>query len=89
MMSGSVGPQFFDAESILPASERYAWSKFQQRLNEEGCFGTADYLAWVNFPGPQPGLLEMSPYESAAAEARAAALLTTQLDRTRDLLGCN
>jgi hypothetical protein len=89
MMSGTVGPKFFDAESILPASERYAWSKFLQRLNEEGCFGTADYLAWVNFPNPQPSLLEMSPYESTAAEARAAELLATQLDRTRELLGCN
>jgi len=89
MMSGTVGPQFFDSESILPASERYAWSKFLQRLNEEGCFGTSEYLAWVNFPSPQPGLLEMSPYESTAAEARAAGLLATQLDRTRELLGCN
>jgi TPR repeat protein len=89
MLSGNVGPKFFDAESILPPSERYAWSKFLQRLNEEGCFGTADYLAWVNFPNPQPGLLEMSPYESTAAEARAAELLATPLNRTRDLLGCN
>jgi len=90
MLSGNVGPtKFFDAESILPPSERYAWSKFLQRLNEEGCFGTADYLTWVNFPNPQPGLLEMSPYESTAAEARAAELLATHFDRTRDLLGCN
>jgi hypothetical protein len=90
MLSGNVGPtKFFDAESILPPSERYAWSKFLQRLNEEGCFGTADYLTWVNFPNPQPGLLEMSPYESKAAEARAAELLATHFDRTRDLLGCN
>jgi hypothetical protein len=89
MMSGAVGPQLFDAESILPASERYAWSKFLQRLNEEGCFGTSDYLASVNFPIPQPALLEMSPYESTAAEARAAELLATQLDRTRELLECN
>ncbi len=89
MLSGNVGPKFFDAESILPPSERYAWSKFLQRLNEEGCFGTADYLAWVNFPNPQPGLLEMSPYESTAAEARAAELLATPLDRTRGVLGCN
>jgi len=86
MMSSAAG---FDAELILPASERYAWSKFLQRLNEEGCFGTSEYLTWVNFPNPQPGLLEMSPYESTAAEARAAGLLATQLDRTRALLGCN
>jgi TPR repeat protein len=89
MMSGTVGPQFFDAELIVPASERYAWSKFLQRLNEEGCFGTSEYLTWVNFPNRQPGLLEMSPYESTAAEARAAELLATQLDRTRELLGCD
>ncbi|MDP9008797.1 MAG: hypothetical protein M3N91_08845 [Pseudomonadota bacterium] len=89
MMSGAVGPQLFDAESILPPSERYAWSKFLQRLNEEGCFGTSEYLAWVNFPNPQPDLLEMSPYESTAAQARAAGLIATQLDRTRELLGCN
>jgi hypothetical protein len=86
MMSGTAG---FDAELIPPASERYAWSKFLQRLNEEGCFGTSEYLAWVNFPNPQPGLLEMSPYESTAAEARTADLLAVQLDRTRELLGCN
>jgi hypothetical protein len=86
IMSGTVG---FDAELIPPASERYAFSKFLQRLNEEGCFGVSEYLAWVNFPNPQPGLLEMSPYESTAAEARAAGLLATQLDRTRALLGCN
>jgi hypothetical protein len=88
MLSGNVGPNFFDAESIRPPSERDAWSKFLQRLNEEGCFGTADYITWVNFPNPQPGLLTMSPYESTAAEARAADLLS-RLDQTRDLLGCN
>jgi hypothetical protein len=89
MMSGTAGPKIFDAESLLPASERYAWSQFLRRLDEEGCFGTADYLSWVNFPSPRPGLLEMSPYESAAAEARAAEILATQLDRTRELLWCN
>lgn len=86
IMSGTVG---FDAELIPPASERYAFSKFLQRLNEEGCFGTSEYLTWVTVPDPRPDLLEMSPYESTAAEARAAGLLATQLDRTRALLGCN
>ena len=89
MMSGDVGPAFFDAETIVPASERYAWSTFRQRLNEEGCFGPADYLSWVNFPTPPPSLLAMSPYESSAAKARAAALLAAQLDRTRVILECN
>jgi TPR repeat protein len=89
MLSGNMGQKFFDADSILPPSERYAWSVFLKRLNEEGCFGSADYVAWVNFPNPQPGLLEMSPYESTAAEARAAELFASQLDNTKGVLGCN
>jgi hypothetical protein len=89
MLSGTVGAKFFDAGSILAPSERYAWSRFLRQLNEEGCFGTADYLAWVNLPDPQPALLEMSPYESTAAEARAAELLASPLARTRAVLGCN
>ena len=89
LISGDARTKIFDAESVLPVSERYAWSTFRRRLNEEGCFGTSDYLGWVNMPSPAPDLLAMSPYESAAAEARAAALLADQLDKTRAILGCN
>lgn len=72
----------------LPASERYAWGQFLQRLNQEGCFGPSAYVTWAILPGSAPEPLAMSPAESAAAQARAAALLAEQLDETRALLGC-
>jgi len=73
----------------LPAPERYAWGQFLQRLNEEGCFGTSAYATWAVFPGSAPDPLAMSPAEFAAAQARAAALLAAQLNKTRALLGCD
>jgi hypothetical protein len=89
MLSGATDPQFFDPASVLPASEQYAWSQFLQRLDEQGCFGTSRYLGWVNFPTPSPSLMAMSPADSTAAEARAAELIATHLDQTREQLGCN
>ena len=73
----------------LPAAERYAWSHFLQRLNEQGCFGPGAYVTWAILPGLAPDPLAMSPAESAAAQARAAALLAAQLNKTRALLGCD
>jgi hypothetical protein len=87
MLSGATDPKFFDSASILPASEQYAWSQFQQHLNEEGCFGTSQYLEWASFPRPTPSLMAMSPADSTAAEARAAELVATHLDQTREQLG--
>jgi hypothetical protein len=89
MLSGATDPTFFDPASVLPASEQYAWSQFQQRLNEEGCFGTSQYVGWVMFPRPTPSLLAMSPTDATAAEARAADLVASHLDQTREQLGCN
>ena len=89
MLSGGTDPKFFDSASIFTASEIYAWSQFQQRLNEEGCFGSSQYLGWAVFPRPSPSLMAMSPADSTVAEARSAELVGTQLDQTREQLGCN
>jgi hypothetical protein len=89
MLSGGGDPKVFDPASVLPASEQYAWSQFQQRLNEEGCFGSSQYVGWVIFPRTTPNLMAMSPADSTAAQARAAELIATHLDQTREQLGCN
>jgi hypothetical protein len=89
MLSGATDPQFFDAASILPASEQYAWSQFRQRLIEEGCFGASEYVSWASLPSPTPNLMAMSPVDSTAAETRAHNLVATHLDKTRAVLGCN
>jgi hypothetical protein len=73
----------------LPAPERYAWGQFLQRLNEQGCFGPGAYVTWAILPGSAPDPLAMSPAEWAVAQARAAALLAAQLNKTRALLGCD
>jgi TPR repeat protein len=88
-LAGSTDPNFFDLDPTLPAPERYAWSRFQARLNPEGCFGSSLYVAWAMAPTPPPNLLAMSPTDATAAEARAAQLLATQLSETRKLLRCD
>jgi hypothetical protein len=90
-LAGSANPGDFDLDPNFPASERYAWGQFFQRLNQEGCLGSASYSTWAT-SGESLGrqnLLAMSPAESAAAQARAAALLAAQLNKTRALLGCD
>lgn len=89
MLSGATDPKSFDPSSILSAAEQYAWSQFRRRLNEEGCFGTSDFIGWAALPQEMPNLLAMSPLDSAAAQARAAALLASSLGPTRALLGCD
>jgi hypothetical protein len=89
MLSGMTDPQVFDAASILPLPDQYAWSQLYQRLSEAGCFGTAMYVMWVDSPRRGPNPMAMSPADSANAEAAAASLLATRLDTTRAQLGCN
>jgi len=88
-LAGPADSRGADLDPNLPAPERYAWSEFLQRLHEEGCFGATDYFAWAIFRSQDPSLLALSPVDAAAAQARAAALLAEQLDKTRALLGCD
>jgi TPR repeat protein len=89
ILAGPVYPGVPHVDPNLPATERYAWSQFLQRLNQEGCFGPSAYVTWAVLPGSTPDPLAMSPAESAAAQARAVALLAAQLNKTRALLGCD
>jgi hypothetical protein len=89
ILAGPVYPGVPHVDPNLPATERYAWSQFLQRLNQEGCFGPSAYVTWAVLPGSAPDPLAMSPAESAAAQARAAALLAAQMNKTRALLGCD
>jgi TPR repeat protein len=89
LLSGATDPTYFDLSAVVPPSEQYAWSQFRKRLNEEGCFGTSQYLGWVSFPDAAPNLMAMSPADSAAAKTRAVELLGSDLNTTRELLGCN
>jgi hypothetical protein len=91
-LAGPTEPAHYDSDPNLPAPERYAWGQFLQRLNQEGCFGAAQYSTWATSgeePGRQSSLLAMSPADASAAQARAAALIGAQLDRTKQLLGCS
>jgi len=90
-LAGSTDPSHADSDPSLPPPERYAWAQFLQRLNAAGCFGAAQYSTWATSgeaPGRQSSLLAMSPADASAAQSRAAALIAAQLDRTRQLLGC-
>jgi hypothetical protein len=89
-----TGPAFNgapDPDPSMPTPERYAWGEFLQRLHQEGCFGSTVYSTWATSGEslPRQNLLAMSPVDSGAAQARAAALIATQLDKTRQLLGCD
>jgi hypothetical protein len=91
-LAGPADPSHADSDPNLPAPERYAWGQFLQRLNQEGCFGAAQYSTWATSgeaPGRQSSLLAMSPADASAAQARAAVLIGAQLDRTKQLLGCS
>ena len=89
ILAGPVYPSIPSVDPNVVAPERYAWSQFLERLNEAGCFGPGAYVTWAILPGSAPDPLAMSPAESAAAQARAAALLAAQLNKTRALLGCD
>jgi TPR repeat protein len=91
-LAGPTDATHADSDPSLPAPERYAWGQFLQRLSREGCFGAAQYSTWATSgeaPERQSSLLAMSPADASAAQARAAALIGAQLDRTKQLLGCN
>jgi len=88
-LAGPADSRGADLDPNLPAPERYAWSEFLQRLHEEGCFGATEYFAWALFRSQHPNLLALSPVDAAAAQARSAALLAAQLNKTRALLGCD
>ena len=89
ILAGPSDPAYPDRDPALPASERYAWGVFQQRLNEEGCFGSSQYVSWASFSSPTPNLLAMSPADSVAAETRAAGLLGAPMVEARKFLGCD
>jgi TPR repeat protein len=91
-LAGPTDATHADSDPSLPAPERYAWGQFLQRLSREGCFGAAQYSTWATSgeaPERQSSLLAMSPADASAAQARAAALIGAQLDRTKQLLGCS
>jgi len=88
ILAGPAQPDHFDLDATLPVTERYAWGQLRQRLNEEGCFGAAEYVWWAASPTPPLNLLTLSATDAATAEARAADLLAKELPRTRRLLGC-
>jgi TPR repeat protein len=91
-LAGPTDATHADSDPSLPTAERYAWGQFLQRLSREGCFGAAQYSTWATSgeaPERQSSLLAMSPADASAAQARAAALIGGQLDRTKQLLGCN
>jgi hypothetical protein len=88
VLAGPADPQGYDLEPSLPPAERYAWGEFLQRLNQEGCFGVAQYAAWAAAPPRPSALLALSPADAAAAQARAAALLGAPLSQVRAQLGC-
>jgi hypothetical protein len=89
MLSGATDPKYLDLTSIVPAPEQYAWSQFLQRLNEEGCFGTSQYIGWAGRPPVAPNLMALSPTDATSAQARAASLVASRLDQTQRLLGCD
>jgi hypothetical protein len=87
VLAGPTDPGY-DLDPNLPPTERYAWGQFLQRLNQEGCFGVAQYAAWALVPASSSALLALSPADAAAAQARAAALLGAPLSQVRAQLGC-
>ncbi len=89
ILAGPARAEYVDLDPTLPAPERYAWGQFRQRLNEEGCFGSSEYTSWAISPSPPLNLLGLSPADSMTAESRAAGLLAAQLNKTRELLGCD
>jgi hypothetical protein len=88
VLAGAADPEGHDLDPSLPPTERYAWSQFLQSLNQEGCFGVAQYASWALTPAPSSALLALSPADAAAAQARAAALLGAPLSQVRAQLGC-
>ncbi len=89
VLAGPADPEGHDLDPSLPPTERYAWSQFLQSLNQEGCFGVAQYANWAAFtPAPSSALRALSPADAAAAQARAAALLGAPLSQVRAQLGC-
>jgi hypothetical protein len=87
VLAGPTDPSD-DLDPNLPPTERYAWGQFLQRLNQEGCFGVPQYVAWALVPASSSALLALSPADAAAAQARAAALLGAPLSQVRAQLGC-
>ncbi|HTD30658.1 MAG TPA: hypothetical protein VK650_03800 [Steroidobacteraceae bacterium] len=87
-LAGPTDPAGDDLDPSLPPTERYAWGQFLQHLNQEGCFGVAQYVAWALVPASSSALLALSPADAAAAQARAAALLGAPLSQVRAQLGC-
>lgn len=88
-LAGPANPEGNDPYPDLSPPERYAWGQFLQRLHEEGCFGVGDYSGWALSRAKPPDLAALSPADAATAQARAAELLGSTLDKTRGLLGCD
>jgi TPR repeat protein len=89
MLSGPDDASQPDLDPTLPAVDRYVWSQFWRRLNEEGCFGGAQYVWWATLGSATRDPLTLSPADSAAAATRAADFVSANLPQTRHLLGCD
>jgi hypothetical protein len=89
ILAGSTDPKNYDEYPSLPQTERYAWDQYLRKLNEDGCFGTSDYVSWATVADTRPRLSDMTSADASAAQTRTAALFASQLDATEKLLQCN
>jgi hypothetical protein len=89
ILAGPIGPEYHDWYPSLPQPERYAWAQYLRKLNEDGCFGTSDYVSWATLVDTRPRLSDMMSADASAAQTRTAALFASQLDATEKLLQCN
>jgi hypothetical protein len=89
ILAGSTDPKNYDEYPSLPQTERYAWGQYLRKLNEDGCFGTSDYVSWATVADTRPRLSDMTSADASAAQTRTAALFASQLDATEKLLQCN
>lgn len=68
--------------------ERYVWRALEDALAEAGCLGYAEYAPRLARAAPDVELMAMSPAESDAAQAEAAARLVSDLPGIRAAMGC-
>jgi hypothetical protein len=89
ILAGPIDPKNYDWYPGLPQPERYAWAQYLQKLNEDGCFGTSDYVSWATAADTRSRLSDMTPTDASAAQTRTAALVKSRLDATEKLLQCD
>jgi hypothetical protein len=89
ILAGPIDPKNYDWYPGLPQPERYAWAQYLRKLNEDGCFGTSDYVSWATAADTRSRLSDMTPTDASAAQTRTAALVKSRLDATEKLLQCD